>query len=149
MNIQKSETLTLKTIFTKPVAINSTEVWKGIPEKLDPGRMVWALALLIWTKIAFSGQHWTKSSIENCEKVKFGEKVNFSNESVKKQTNFDLLFMIAIYSPQNVNKQSSEMKNKHQNGILKEAQLLSVWGPFFIQAKNYDLESNFSGNYFW
>ena len=83
MNIQKSETLTLKTIFTKPVAINSTEVWKGIPEKLDPGRMVWALALLIWTKIAFSGQHWTRSSIENCEKVKFGEKVNFSNNQSK------------------------------------------------------------------
>ena len=46
--------------------------------------------------------------------------------------------MIAIYSPQNINKKSSEMKNKHQNSILKEAQLFPVWSPFCIQAKNYD-----------
>ena len=44
---------------------------------------------LIWIKIAFSGQHWTGRSIEKCEK-KFGcdKKINFRNESVKKNQQF-------------------------------------------------------------
>ena len=47
---------------------------------------------------------------------KFGcdKKINFRNESVKKPAIYDLL-IIAIYSLENVNKQSSEMKNKNEN----------------------------------
>ena len=44
--------------------------------------------------------------------------ISFSNESVKIPTIYDLLFTIAIYSLQNVNKHSSEMKNKHQNSLF-------------------------------
>ena len=50
------------------------------------------------------------------KKLRSGKKINFSNESVKKPTIYDLLFIIAIfYFLKNVNRQSSEMKNKHQN----------------------------------
>ena len=38
--------------------------------------------------------------------------------NVKKLTIYDLLFIIVIYSLQNVNKQSSEMKNNHQNSLF-------------------------------
>ena len=38
------------------------------------------------------------------------KKINFSNESVKKTTIYDFLFLIAIYFLQNVNKYISEMK---------------------------------------
>ena len=44
--------------------------------------------------------------------------ISFSNESVKMPTIYDLLFTIAIYSLQNVNKHSSKMKNKHQNSLF-------------------------------
>ena len=44
--------------------------------------------------------------------------INFSNESFKILTIYDLLFTIAIYSLQNVNKHSSEMKNKHRNSLF-------------------------------
>ena len=38
------------------------------------------------------------------------KKINFSNESVKKTTIYDFLFLIAIYFLQNVNKYISEMQ---------------------------------------
>ena len=44
--------------------------------------------------------------------------INFSNESVKIPTIYELLFTITIYYLQNVNKHSSEMKNKHQNSLF-------------------------------
>ena len=44
--------------------------------------------------------------------------INFSNESVKIPTIYELLFTIAIYYLQNVNKHSSEMKNKHQSSLF-------------------------------
>ena len=44
-----------------------------------------------------------------------GKTINFSNVSDKKPTIYDLLFIIAFYSLQNVKIQPSEMKNKHQN----------------------------------
>ena len=47
-----------------------------------------------------------------------GKTINFSNESDKKPTSYDLLFSIAFYSLQNVKKQSSETKNKHQNSLF-------------------------------
>ena len=37
--------------------------------------------------------------------------LNFSTESDKKPTMFDLLFLIAIYSPKNDNEYPSEMRN--------------------------------------
>ena len=55
---------------------------------------------------------------KNVKKFGSDKKINFSNESVKKPTIFDLLFTTAIYSLQNVSKQFSEMKNKHQNSLF-------------------------------
>ena len=43
---------------------------------------------------------------------------NFSNESDKKPTTYNLLLIIAFYSLQKVKKQSSAMKNKHQNSLF-------------------------------
>ena len=37
--------------------------------------------------------------------------LNFSTESAKELTLYDLLFLIAIYSPNNDNKHPSEMRN--------------------------------------
>ena len=37
--------------------------------------------------------------------------INFSTESVRNPTIYNLLFLIAIYSPKNINKYPSEMKN--------------------------------------
>ena len=37
--------------------------------------------------------------------------LNFSTESEKELTLYDILFLIAIYSPNNDNKHPSEMKN--------------------------------------
>ena len=43
----------------------------------------------------------------------------FSTESVNKSSIYDLPFLIAIYSPKNVNKHSSEMKAQHQNNHFR------------------------------
>ena len=48
--------------------------------------------------------------MEKYERFWFDKKINFSNESVKNPTIYNLLFIIPIYSLQNVNKHSSEMK---------------------------------------
>ena len=46
MSKHESEVSTLlQNIAAKPVAINSTEIQKGIPEKLDSGRVVWTLGV--------------------------------------------------------------------------------------------------------
>ena len=37
--------------------------------------------------------------------------LNFSTESAEKPKNYDLLFLIAIYSPKNDNKHSSELRH--------------------------------------
>ena len=72
-------------------------------------------------KILFKLKLHTQGSIEQdylskyVKKFGSDKKIYFSNESVKKPSIYDLLFIIAIYSLQNVNKQSSEMKNKLQN----------------------------------
>ena len=75
--------------------------------------------------------------------------ISFSNESVKIPTIYDLLFTIAIYSLQNVNKHSSEMKNKHQNSLFTTSTVFPVWSLFCMQAKNYDVLPGFSKKYFW
>ena len=41
----------------------------------------------------------------------FNKIINFITESVKKPTIYDLLFLSGIYSPKNINKYPSEMKN--------------------------------------
>ena len=43
--------------------------------------------------------------------VVFNKIINFIAESVKKPTIYDLLFVGGIYSPKNMNKYPSEMKN--------------------------------------
>ena len=75
--------------------------------------------------------------------------ISFSNESVKIPTIYDLLFTIAIYSLQNVNKHSSEMKISTKIVFLQQEQFFPVWSLFCMQAKNYDLLASFSKQYFW
>ena len=41
--------------------------------------------------------------------------LNFSTESAKKPTIYDLLFLIAIYSPKNDSKHPSEMRDYHRS----------------------------------
>ena len=75
---------------------------------------------------------------------KFGcdKKINFRNESVKKPTNYDL-FTIAIYSLQNVNKQSSEMKNKHQNIFCSTSTVIPGLEPILYAGKKLWLTAKF------
>ena len=98
---------------------------------------------LIWIKIAFSGQHEQNHLSKNVKKFGCDKKINLRNQSVKKPTIYDLL-IIGICSLQNVNKHSSEMKNKHQNSpfttstifpglepILNAGQKLWLFAKFF------------------
>ena len=61
-------------------------------------------------KILFELKLLSQSNIEqdhlskNVKKIGYDKKISFSNESVKKKTIYDLLFSIAVYSLQNVNK---------------------------------------------
>ena len=41
----------------------------------------------------------------------FNKIINFINESIKKPTIYDLLFLSGIYSPKNINKYPAKMKN--------------------------------------
>ena len=45
--------------------------------------------------------------------------MNFSAESAKKPTLFDLLFLIAIYSPKNENKHPSETRNYYDQNFSR------------------------------
>ena len=76
----------------------------------------------------FEQDHLSK----NVKKFGYDEKINFSNESVKKPTIYDLLFIIAIYSLQNVNTQSSEMKNKHQNSLFTTSTVFPSSDPILF-----------------
>ena len=58
------------------------------------------------------------------------KKINLTNESVKKLTIHDLLFVIPIYSVQ-VNKSPSEKVNEHQKSFYNK--LIPIWGPFWWQ----------------
>ena len=107
-------------------------------------------------KILFELKLLSQGSIEqdhlskNVKKFRSEKKINFSNESVKKTTICDVLFIIAtFYCLQNVNKQSSEMKINTKIVFLQQAQFFAVWSPFCMQAKNNDLPPSFSENYFW
>ena len=48
---------------------------------------------------------------KNVKNFRSNKKIYFSTESIKKPIIYDLLFLIAIYSLQNVDKHLSEMKN--------------------------------------
>ena len=63
----------------------------------------------------YTAAHTTLSTLsdhlsKHVKNFGFNKKINFSNESVKKTTIYDFLFLIAIYFLQNVNKYISEMK---------------------------------------
>ena len=57
--------------------------------------------------------------------------INFSNESFKIPTIYDLLFIIAIYSLQNVNKHSSEMKISTKKSLYNKHSF-SQFGAYFV-----------------
>ena len=63
--------------------------------------------------------------------------ISFSNESVKIPTIYDLLFTIAIYSLQNVNKHSSEMKNKRQNSLFTTSTVFPSLEPFLYAGQKF------------
>ena len=56
--------------------------------------------------------------------------LNFSTESAKELALYDLLFLIAIYSPNNGNKHPSEMRNYHYKSHFNVTEVLSVGDPF-------------------
>ena len=93
-------------------------------------------------KILFELKLLSQGSIEqdhlpkNVKTIGFDKKINFSNESVKITTIYDLLFTIAIYSLQNVNKHSSKMKISTKIVSSEQAQFFPVWSLFCVQAKN-------------
>ena len=76
------------------------------------------------------------------KKLGCDKKINFRNESVKKPTIYDL-FIIAIYSLQNVNKQSSEMKNKHQNSLFSTSTVFPGLEPILYAGQKLWLTAKF------
>ena len=65
------------------------------------------LELKLFSQGSIEQDHLSK----NVKKFGSDKKINFSNELVKKPTIYDLIFIIAIYYLQNINKHLSEMKN--------------------------------------
>ena len=55
--------------------------------------------------------------------------LNFSTESAEKPTVFDFLFLVAIYTPKNVNKHPSEMRNKHESNYFAITEVFPGLGP--------------------
>ena len=68
---------------------------------------------------------------ERVKKLGLTKMINFSNESVKIPTIYDLLFTVAICSHQNFNKYSSKMKNKHQNSLFATSTVFPSLEPIF------------------
>ena len=70
-------------------------------------------------KFPFSGQRWTKLSIEKSKEFQFlgcllkisNSILNFNTDAAKTSIIYDLLFLIATYFPKNDNKHPSEMWN--------------------------------------
>ena len=96
-------------------------------------------------KILFELKLLSQGSIEqdhlpkNVKTIGFDKKINFSNESVKITTIYDLLFTIAIYSLQNVNKHSSVMKNKHQNSLFTTRTVFPGFEPILYAGQKLGL----------
>ena len=95
-------------------------------------------------KILFELKLLSQGSIEqdhlpkNVKTIGFDKKINFSNELVK-ITIYDLLFTIAIYSLQNVNKHSSVMKNKHQNSLFTTRTVFPGFEPILYAGQKLGL----------
>ena len=97
---------------------------------------------LIWIKIAFSGQHEQNHLSKNVKKFGCDKKINLRNQLVKKPTIYDL-FIIGICSLQNVNKHSSEMKNKHQNSPFTTSTIFPSLELIFYAGQKLWLSAKF------
>ena len=65
-----------------------------------------------------------------------------------KTTIYDLLFSIAIYSLQNVNKQCSEMKYKHQNSLFRTITVFPDLKPILYAGQKLWLTAKFFSKLF-
>ena len=63
--------------------------------------------------------------------------LNFSTESAKELTFYDLLIIIAIYSPKNDNKHPSEMSNYHHNSQFTVTEVFHGCGPILTTDLKY------------
>ena len=71
-----------------------------------------------------------------CAKISISV-LNFSTESVKKPTVYDLLFLIAIYYPKNDNKHSSEMRSYHHSNYFTLTEVCTGFGPILTTDLKY------------
>ena len=53
--------------------------------------------------------------------------LSFSTESAKELLIYDFLFLVAIYSPNNDNKHSSEIRNEHHNSHFTVIEVFLSW----------------------
>ena len=65
---------------------------------------------------------------KNVKKFGSDKNINFSNESVKKTTIYNLLFIIATYFFQNVNTQYSVKTPSNKTLALRKSTNMGVWG---------------------
>ena len=105
-------------------------------------------------KIPYFNQNYflkgsVKSLSENVKNFQSNKKINFSTESVKKSTNYDLLFITTIYYLQNVNKHPSEMKNQLQNSLFTISTVFPGFGPFLTEAPKLWLAATFFKKYLY
>ena len=63
--------------------------------------------------------------------------LNFSAESAKELTLYDLLLLIAICSPNSDNKHSSEMRNQHHDSHFTVSEVFFGWGPILKTGLKY------------
>ena len=63
--------------------------------------------------------------------------LNFNTESGKKLTLYDLLFLIAIYYPNNDSKRPSKMRNQHHNSHFTVTKVFLGWGLILTTGKKY------------
>ena len=82
--------------------------------------------ILFELKLISQGSIEQDHLLKNVKTTGFDKKINFSNESVKITTIYGLLFAIAIYSLQNVNKHSSKMKISTKIVSSEQAQFFPV-----------------------
>ena len=67
----------------------------------------------------------------------FNKHINFSTESAKKTTIYNLLFLIALYSPKNDNKQPSEMRIQHNSSYFTVITVFLGLGPILVTGLKY------------
>ena len=71
--------------------------------------------LIPWTKILHQIRFLTRTIYQKIWKIlafgMFNINLNFSTEWIQSQLIYNLMFLIALYSPKNDNKQPSEMRN--------------------------------------